>query len=368
MWAVLAGTTMSEFGHLRVRSGIDAFSDFGKSCILFFLTMYLVDTPRKLRRIIWVVVISAGVLCIHGILQVRGGEGFGGKKPFGSLETGDLRIQGTGMFEDPNDFATLFVMATPLVVTLLGQSRNVISKFILICILPLILCVFYFTNSRGGVVGFCVMLLAYLWVGRKVSLGRVILTSGLLAAAVLAGPARARGTIYDASAGSRVATWGYGIQALKENPLFGVGYKNWYKLGAGIAPHNSFVLCYAENGLVGYVPWFALSWLVVRSVARVPRLRGTVHQDSVRIARGLFACVAGYMTCTFFLTRTYYPPQYFLFGLAVALTRIAQQEPGVRPEFFKITTRDVRRAAIAALLSIPGIWLFSKLYSLGRGG
>src|ERR1700722_3757871 len=71
MWGLLLAVVLSQLVYGRLRGGIEAFEEFGKCCVLLFMTMTLVDNPRRLRRMMWAIVISAAIFCIHGILQVK---------------------------------------------------------------------------------------------------------------------------------------------------------------------------------------------------------------------------------------------------------------------------------------------------------
>ena len=186
MWAFLGVIIFSDLTKVRLRYAIDALSEFGKISVLFFLTMILVDTPQRARRLMWMIVWCAGIMCIHGYLQIETGEGFGHIKPYGSFEEGEFRIIGSGLFSDPNDFALLFIVSTAFVFSLL-RLQGGFSKVALIVILGAMLFCLYYTQSRGGVAGFCAMLTATVWiVGRKKGV-RLIVSAILLAAVVALG-------------------------------------------------------------------------------------------------------------------------------------------------------------------------------------
>lgn len=366
IFGLLVAVGFSQLERFRFRGALDAFAEFGKMVVLFSLTLILVDSPRRLRIIMWVITLSAALLSISAILQVRTGYGFGGVKPFGSFDTGDFRVMGTGLFADPNDFATIFLIATPFVFALLQIKGMLVSKGFLLCTLPAFLYTLYYTQSRGAVAGFSLLLIAYLWVGQRVTILRVILTVALLSAGVAFGPSRARETVYEGSAAGRVVAWGIGNAYLKSNPLFGIGYSRWGEL-EDRAPHSSFVQCYAELGLVGYYFWFGLCWCVLRALFRITRLKDQLSREVVLLARGLFAALAGYLGSAFFLTHAYHPPLYFLLGLGTGLIRFVERQPNIPRGTLLITARDLRWVAILMLLSIPAIWIVIKAYWASGG-
>jgi O-antigen ligase len=156
--------------------------------------------------------------------------------------------------------------------------------------------------------------------------------------------------------------WGYGIQMLKENPLFGFGYMRWPEFSGGMAAHNSAVNCFAELGLVGYACWFTLCLIVVKSVLQITRAAGQVDVKTRRLANGLFAAQVGYLTAAFFLTRTYNPVLFFLLGMGVGLARWIESQQQPSSSLVEVKTRDLRQGAILAAASIPAIWILIKAY------
>ena len=362
MLGLFASVMLSQLVRLRISGAIDAVREFGKIVVLFYLVAILVNTPRRVRIMMWVIIGSSMILAYHTYLQVQTGHGFGNIEPYGSFDSGDFRVIGSGIFADPNDFAMLYLMAMPFAFCLLTAGGAIASKLLLLCSLPPMVYVLYYTQSRGGVIGFCAMIIAYFWTATKNLLIRVLLLVTLLSVVAVFGPERARGAYVEGSASGRVMEWGYGIQMLKENPLFGFGYQRWPDYSGGMAAHNSLVNCFAELGLVGYICWFSLCLLIVKSVLRIARAEGQVDFRTRRVANGLFAAQVGYLTAAFFLTRTYNPVLFFLLGVGLGLIRwVEAQQPGPST-LTQVSARDVRHSAIYAVASIPAIWLVIRAY------
>ncbi len=362
MLGLFASVMLSQLVRLRLSGAIDAVREFGKIVILFYLVAILVNTPRRVRIMMWVIIGSSMILAYHTYLQVQTGHGFGNIEPYGSFDSGDFRVVGSGIFSDPNDFAMLYLMAMPFAFCLLTAGGAIASKLLVLCSLPPMVYVLYYTQSRGGVIGFCAMIIAYLWTATKNLLIRVLLLVTLLSVVVFFGPERVRGAYVEGSASGRVMAWGLGIQMLKQDPLFGFGYQRWPEFSGGIVAHNSLVNCFGELGLVGYICWFTLCLLIVKSVLRIARAEGQVDFRTRRVANGLFAAQVGYLTAALFLTRTYNPVLFFLLGMGVGLIRwVETQQPGPSP-LVQISARDVRQSAIYAVASIPAIWLVIRAY------
>jgi O-antigen ligase len=161
--------------------------------------------------------------------------------------------------------------------------------------------------------------------------------------------------------------WGVANGYLKQHPIFGIGYNRWLDFES-VVPHNSYVTCYAELGLVGYFFWLALIWLTLKKLLRIARMGRTLDPETGRLATGLFAGTVGFFTAAFFLTRNSSPVLYFVLGLGIALIRCVQNDARFSSISLDITKRDLRQALIVCLLSIPSIWLFIRAYWAGSGG
>ena len=367
MLGLFASVMLSQLVRLRISGALDAFKDFGKIVILFYLVAILVNTPRRVRIMMWVIIGSSMILAYHTYLQVQTGHGFGNIEPYGSYDTGDFRVIGSGIFADPNDFAMLYLMAMPFAFCLLTAGGAIASKLLLLGSLPPMVYVLYYTQSRGGFIGFCAMLIAYFWTATKNLMIRVFLLIALLSVIAFFGPERARGAYVEGSASGRVVEWGVGIRMLKESPLFGYGYSRWADYSGGMAAHNSLVNCFGELGLIGYICWFSLCLLIVKSVLRIARAEGQVDFRTRRVANGLFAAQVGYLTAAFFLTRTYNPALYFLLGMGVGLTLWVESQLPSNSPLVHISTRDVRQSVIFTVFSVPVIYIVIRVYWAAGG-
>lgn len=366
MWGFLAAMVLSDLYRLRIRWAWEAIGDFGKVAMLFFLMLVILDDTKRLKRMMWVFVWCATALSIHGIMQWRTGSGFGGITPI-AYSGEAVRLQYVGIFGDPNDLASLFIMSTPLVLGLWQMGGSFFSKGLLMAVLPASVIVLYHTHSRGGLVGFCAMLLAYLWLAGKSSMLRLMVAAVMLAGVVAFAPGRATGSYLEGSAGGRIVLWGIGNQLLKQYPLLGVGYQNFTYFSTQVA-HNSFVTCYSELGVIGYVFWFGLSWVVMKSLLRLARMKEYFGLPIAKMAAALFAALVGYHASGFFLTRTYNHVLYILLGMGIGLIRYVRRLPEVPAGFLDISTREFRQTLVYSALSIPVIWILIRMYWSRAGG
>jgi putative inorganic carbon (hco3(-)) transporter len=282
------------------------------------------------------------------------------------------RIRGLGMLHDPNDLALSFVSVLPL--ASIGMKRWRALKFLLELILTGMLCYGVFlTHSRGGMIGllFVVLWLLAGWVGRW----RALLLVGILAAGTLSvvDVSGGRGLSQDESSSDRVDAWREGIQMLRTQPVLGVGYRQFTEHNY-ITAHNSFVLCFAETGFVGYFLWLSLLGITLLQLHKLSRYQGhmasaaepeedpesvSILPDIRRHASILQAALIGFMVAAFFLSRTYIPLLYLLVGLSAALVLIAKKNgvPVSLPTPFRMGSLIVA----AELASIVLIYFIGKL-------
>lgn len=184
----------------------------------------------------------------------------------------------------------------------------------------------FLTHSRGGTLGALVVLMVIL-AGRFGHWRSFVLVAILGASAIAIGIGGGREfSATDDSAAGRIDAWSEGLQMLKSQPLTGVGYRQFTEHNP-LTAHNSFVLCFAETGLVGYSLWLSLLGV---TLFQLHKLKQLPKDDPVQAyiasrAANLQCALFGYMAAAFFLSRTYVPLLYMLIGLCAALVLIARK-------------------------------------------
>jgi len=176
----------------------------------------------------------------------------------------------------------------------------------------------------------------------------------------------------------RLDAWASGLEMFKRSPLFGVGFGAFTDFN-DITAHNSFVLCLAELGLLGTTLWVALLVTTMTSLNKIisqqqkvqsgpsptrkpdPREEFTFlvpGKDSseshttrefgtavtANVGQGIDRTdepilpihwllnmrlsLVGFITTSWFLSRSYSTPMYLVLGLATAM--IALERPAAR--------------------------------------
>lgn len=340
-----------------------AATDVFKISFFTLLLFTVLDRPSRFRFIATVFVVMAATMAVHALLQARRGYGFAGQTPLripaymGREE--EIRTTFFGIFSDPNDLAQILVSAMPMAF-LIRRRQNLLTIAPALAVLALLYMAYLTTGSRGGMVA----LIATVGVGVTLLLPTRwlpwVMGVGLIAAL---GVARVKGGAFlDMSARERVVFWGYGNQAFKANPIFGVGYDMFWQISAGRPAHNAFVTCYTELGLFGYWMWFNLLQLGVLSAWRTREaLKSVRHPEAAYLRRfcGLgIASLAGFSAGAYFLSRTFIFPYFFLMAMLNAAPFIARRylPPGTPP--LLVPRRDVWvRGTLVVLASIVYIYI-----------
>jgi probable O-glycosylation ligase (exosortase A-associated) len=253
--------------------------EFVKIIAISLFTISQVDTKKRLRLLLWVI---CGSLAFY---SVKNGV-------VGLMKGGTVIIRGPGgMLEDNNDFALALVMNIPLLFFLSRLETNEKLRKVCVLAIGLTMVTVLLTHSRGG---FLAMSTAIAWIAfRSGKLAQASLALvGLVIGFFLFAPAHVVNRIMsisegakDSSVASRLESWMVGIRMAADNPLWGVGLRNFIDnakeygmAGTGDqlhVAHNSFIQIAAEGGGVTFVTYIALllsvfwSSMWLRRVAKV---------------------------------------------------------------------------------------------------
>lgn len=323
------------------------FNDFVPLLLFYYTTSMVLDTPARFRIAFVAIAAACTVIALHGIEQAVEGVGWTGVEPIQ-----DGRIRYLGFLNDPNDLSMAFLMALPMCAHFLAASERIATRAVAFAAMAVLLVGIYLTNSRGAML--TLMVMAAIVVVRRFGLLRsTVLLPIALPVLVLLAPSRIDDISADEdSAAGRIEAWYEGLQMLKSHPLFGVG-KGQFIDHHRLTAHNSFVLAFAELGLVGYFVWLSILILSVVMIVRIVATAksGTVAPDGrhAKLATVLGYSMIAYVGSALFLSRSYVLLYFLLVGLIVALYRCTRADsPEAMPEV------DFRSRARMLLLSMLG--------------
>ena len=346
---LFASILLSHAVHGYASGLIGSFAFFSTNLVAYLLMANIVTTPLRLRAVVWLLIGLSVALAVQGIHQAQTGLGWAAQPM--AYEGLHGRITWIGIFNDPNDLALAFIMVIPLLLGEIFKREFFLLKAMPLALVGVLIYGVYLTDSRGGLLALMAVF-AYFFIKRsrwRVAGGFVGLA--LAALVFLFGPSRlGLMSAGEDSAAGRLDAWYYGFQLLKASPLFGRGmdmFTDAYPLTA----HNSFVLAFAELGLVGYFCWVGLLYVSFKAFSLVQR-----HDRRLApYAFGLQAGLVGYCAAAFFLSRTYILLPYLFVALSAATLNIARR---ANPACEFVFTRTDRRnilllcAGILVLLQI----------------
>jgi O-antigen ligase len=232
----------------------------------------------------------------------------------------DLRIRGLGSLGDPNEFGQFLLMILPLLFVAKRDSGLGIGYVPAILITIVFLIGVYYTGSRSAEMGVAALLGLFL-IRKFRTAGAVLCTvvgGGFL---LLINAFRTR-TISMTGGMDRLAIWSDGMAYFKGSPLWGIGYEEFPHL-RHMTAHNSYLLCAAELGIVGFFLWMSIIVVTLIQLGRVPDVVGKSNPVLARWAVAVRLSLAVYLFTSFFLSRTYQLPLYLLFGVSGSIIAAA---------------------------------------------
>jgi len=131
----------------------------------------------------------------------------------------------------------------------------------------------------------------------------------------------------------RLLYWEHGIEMIKENPVFGVGFRNfapYYNdhfpsdvlFGSAQLPHNIFIEIGTDAGIAGLFVILLLIFMQLRANVRLRRecdLSDASDNFYYNMSRGLDLALVGFLVAGQFVTVTYYPFFWVNLALVTAL-------------------------------------------------
>lgn len=317
-----------------------------KIVIVFVLMMNTLTTPKRLEQLTWLIVCCCGYIAGRAVFDYARGVNL--------VEGGRIAGAVSGIFGNPNDLALNMVTFMPAALMVaLTRRHSAVKRLAAAGIAALMLATVVFTKSRGGALGMGVMLMAVLFLGRKVRPGFTIMA---LAAVLLATPFMPASfwermatitdeqqdkTHYTGSSEARRVVMQEGIDAFMAFPLTGVGagqfkiYNPPERKERWRETHNALIQVAAETGLFGLA---IFSFLILRGGLAAARTRRLLTKpgknqgpDPLRLMmqdedrRSLYAYTAamtagllGWFTCALFASVAYSWTFYYLLALIVA--------------------------------------------------
>jgi len=351
---------LSHVAHTYFAGLMATFTEFSKVVILYFLFVLIIDTEKKFKITIFLIIFLTFLLAIQGIHQFNTGYGWAGQP---LVKQDDIsRITWISIFEDPNDLGLTLVIAVGILIAFLFGKVKFITRIFIVPILGYILYALYLTNSRGAFLSLMAAVFFY-FVRRtkKFLLGGII--GALFVFLIFSfGPSRmALMSTDEESAYNRADAWYYGIQLTKHNPIFGVGYR-MFEDDFPMTAHNTFVLAMAESGILGLFFLVGLFYISLKGLSLVEKNNERLKNYS----HGLQAALVGFAAAAFFLSRLYIILPYMLFALSASLANIVRASGASRELLAervenKLSLIDLRNIGLACIGVIGLVYVIIKI-------
>lgn len=326
----------------------NAFQFFANQALVLILIANIVDSVNKQRLVFMLIAISAAVMSIHGIYQLEAEDkiGWTGVKAMVRHDSGEdpvWQARYTGPFQDPNDMGMLLACVLPMIFYLWKTSKNIVMKLAWVGCALLIFEGIYIVNSRGTILAAVAPVL--LFFALRYNLAKALVPIAVMVPVAIAVLPSRIFISNDESSQQRIEAWYQGYLMFKSNPIFGVGMNNFIEHHYKTA-HNSWVLAYAELGLIGFYFWILVifgSLHMAYHYMRLPKQPEAARvadeatlRDEVLIAATLFYSMVAAYVSAFFLSRTYSFLIYLLCGLcAASYFRMQAKYPDFPPRQIK---------------------------------
>lgn len=324
--AFLCAGALSCLTALWPRQAAEAVSDLVKMTLVYFFLVNCVNSERRLRGVMWVMVIG-GLVPAAGTLK---------NYMQGTLEEG--RAAWVGIFANPNEMAYSLIVLLPLA-GFLASSLGLLPRLALTGIALVYMAAIFVTFSRGGLVALGAIMALYAWRKKSALLqGLMVLVAagGLL----FSGQYWSRSEDFsslkgDVSFQQRIATSQAGIAMFADNPVLGVGLgcsmiawplyapENLYTRGT-LVTHNTFIQALGETGLIGSIPFFLFVGAGMWYARKLALSSAKKSMTNLGIA--LEVSLWGFVVCGLSggYVLTWFP--YILIGLVSAARRIETEE------------------------------------------
>jgi probable O-glycosylation ligase (exosortase A-associated) len=313
---------------------------FGWFFVVLLLTS-VVNTRKRLFLFLVVYFLCNLKMAQHGFRSwAMGGFGFSSWGVTGS----------PGWFQNSGEFSMEMVVFLPLVLAYIAAFRLDWSRWVRLFFYILVIMVIgsiIASASRGGILGLIVVGFWCLSYSRQRIKALIILTLVALLIFIAIPPefkARFDTAGKDKTSLSRMTYWEYGLNAVRENPLTGVGFRNWtiwvpvmhpelvMRIGSGDhieyhveVIHNTYLEAATELGLLGLSVYFAILLQIFISNHRSFKIALKVKDRFLAAtAMGLNGSLIGYMVPSYFMSVLYYPYIWILLSLTVCVSSICR--------------------------------------------
>lgn len=308
---------------------MNPFVSYASFLLLFFITLTVVDSLRRLRGALLAAIGSVAFASLYVLREWQKGHNV-----YADFRPG-------WVVGDSNYFAASALFSLSLAFYLMQERRPRWERLFCVGCLVLTLLAVTLCASRGGFLGLIAAFLFIVWRSRQ-RVRNVALAGALLLPLSLALPVSPVHRLLHPNYGDEVSqqnhllAWKAGLRMIQAHPLAGVGLGNFKPLmpsyldpedKVGTMAHNVYVEIAAEMGLPGLLVFLLILYLSYKTLERVRRqtLRSgpaLLYQSAIGIEAGL----AGYSVASFFLSTEYEKLFWLMLFLSMCLFSLTRSE------------------------------------------
>jgi putative inorganic carbon (hco3(-)) transporter len=328
------------------------FDSYLKIVMVFILMMNTLTTPKRVEQLTWLIVMCCGFIAFRAVLDYARGVNL--------VEGGRVGGAVGGIFGNPNDLALNMVAFMPAAIMIaITRRHSGFRRLAAAGIAALMLATIVFTKSRGGALGLGAMLIALLFLGRRIRPGFVVLAFVSILIAVPFAPSsfwarmatitdeQQDKTAFTGSAEARRVVMEEGVETFFALPMTGVGagqFKNYnppQRKERWRETHNAVIQVAAETGIFGLIAFLFLmvraAMVTIRTRRLLTRRTKRGHDDPLKLTmsaadrRSVYADVTalsagfvGWFVCSLFASVAYSWTFYYLLALIVATGEIVR--------------------------------------------
>jgi O-antigen ligase len=334
---------------------------FLKILVYFLLLVGLLTNHRRIDVFVWMLLVFIAVIAVLSVLTYRGTLQISGLNPVAQGMGADAygqsleipRLQGPGIFNDPNDFSLILVTGILIAAQFFVERRQFLTRLSCVGASAIILYAFFLTRSRGGLLSLIAGGATFLFCRYPWRRALLILTIAVPLALALIGGRQTNINLEnnDDTAQGRIQLWRDSLVLFHQSPIFGIGCNRLADI-TGLVAHNSYVQGYTEIGLIGGTLFVGAIYIPLWELGRLRQLirRKTPTQWGTWTGC-IMAVLVGYAVGMFSLTRNYMVSTYVIIGLAVAFAAVMAAEhpelPAIKP---KVLIRRVAMVSMGMLI------------------
>lgn len=361
---ILAAIALSHASHFQFAETWTDGIEFTKVLLYYLLLVAVIDTAARLRQFLACLALCIAMLAAIPLLQHHGLIDLGTVEALdersvdhnSGQEVIFTRLQGAGLFHDPNDLC--HILGTGVLLCLAGFDTGHSRALRALWAVPLamLLWAMVLTQSRGGVLALGAGLAA--WGLMRFGWKKSLVVGAIVAPALLSlMSGRQTDISLETETGQeRIQLWSDALDLFHANPVLGVGEGSFEK-ATGLVVHNSFVQCFVELGWVGGTCFLGAFYLALRILLSQP-----IPSAFAPLRPYMAAAIGAYVVGMMSLTRSYFVPTYLMLGMATAYSRAAPAAGGAAGA--RVSGRLLRELAAVSIifLVLAHFWVRASVH------